>query len=36
VINGGGGIPAFGKENILNPKEIEEVADYVSTVAGTK
>ncbi|HVX34430.1 MAG TPA: cytochrome c [Solirubrobacterales bacterium] len=34
VINGGGGMPAFGKEGTLNPKEIKAVATYVSSVAG--
>lgn len=34
VINGGGGMPAFGKEKILTPKEIEEVSEYVAGVAG--
>jgi glucose dehydrogenase/mono/diheme cytochrome c family protein len=34
VINGGGGMPAFGREKILKPKEINEVAEYVSSVAG--
>lgn len=36
VINGGGAMPAFGKEGILNPKEIKAVATYVSSVAGTE
>lgn len=36
VINGGGGMPAFGKEKLLTTEEIEEVAEYVSTAAGTK
>lgn len=34
VINGGGGMPAFGKEQILSTEEIEEVAEYVSSAAG--
>jgi cytochrome c6 len=34
VVNGGGGMPAFGKEGVLNAKEIKAVATYVSTVAG--
>ena len=34
VINGGGAMPAFGKSNILTPKEIHEVSKYVSSVAG--
>src|SRR5882757_2441598 len=34
VVNGGGGMPAFGKEGLLNAKEIKAVATYVSTVAG--
>jgi mono/diheme cytochrome c family protein len=34
VVNGGGGMPAFGKEGALNPKEIKAVATYVSSVAG--
>lgn len=33
VTNGGGVMPAFG--GTLSPGEIEEVAEYVSTVAGT-
>jgi cytochrome c5 len=35
VVNGGGPMPAFGNEGILNAKEIKAVATYVSTVAGT-
>jgi cytochrome c6 len=35
VVNGGGGMPAFGKEGLLNAKEVKAVATYVSTVAGT-
>jgi mono/diheme cytochrome c family protein len=35
VINGGGPMPAFGNEGILNPKEIKAVATYVSSVAGS-
>jgi mono/diheme cytochrome c family protein len=35
VINGGGPMPAFGKEGTLNPKEIKAVATYVSSVAGS-
>lgn len=35
VVNGGGPMPAFGKEGLLNPKEIKAVATYVSAVAGT-
>lgn len=34
VVNGGGGMPAFGKEGALDAKEIKAVATYVSTVAG--
>ena len=34
VVNGGGGMPAFGKEGILNAKEVKAVATYVSSVAG--
>jgi mono/diheme cytochrome c family protein len=34
VVNGGGPMPAFGKEGLLNPKEIKAVATYVSAVAG--
>jgi cytochrome c6 len=34
VVNGGGGMPAFGKEGALNAKEIKAVATYVSSVAG--
>jgi mono/diheme cytochrome c family protein len=36
VINGGGPMPAFGKEGILTSKEVKAVATYVSTVAGTE
>ena len=35
VINGGGPMPAFGKEGLLNPKEVKAVATYVSSVAGS-
>src|SRR5271156_1830474 len=31
VINGGGGMPSFGKEGALSSEEIKEVAAYVST-----
>jgi cytochrome c6 len=34
VINGGGPMPAFGKQGILNDKQINDVATYVSSVAG--
>jgi mono/diheme cytochrome c family protein len=34
VVNGGGGMPAFGNEGLLNAKEIKAVATYVSSVAG--
>jgi mono/diheme cytochrome c family protein len=34
VINGGGGMPAFGKEGALTPEEIKEVSAYVSAEAG--
>lgn len=34
VVNGGGGMPAFGKEGVLDAKEIKAVATYVSSVAG--
>jgi mono/diheme cytochrome c family protein len=34
VINGGGPMPAFGKEGILSTKEVKAVATYVSTEAG--
>ncbi|HVV90379.1 MAG TPA: cytochrome c [Solirubrobacterales bacterium] len=34
VVNGGGPMPAFGKEGILNAKEVKAVATYVSAVAG--
>jgi mono/diheme cytochrome c family protein len=34
VVNGGGPMPAFGKEGTLNAKEIKAVATYVSSVAG--
>jgi mono/diheme cytochrome c family protein len=36
VENGGGGMPAFGKEGILKSNEIKAVATYVSSVAGTE
>jgi mono/diheme cytochrome c family protein len=36
VINGGGPMPAFGKEGILNPEEVKAVATYVSSVAGSE
>jgi mono/diheme cytochrome c family protein len=36
VTNGGGGMPAFGKEGILTPEEVKAVATYVSSVAGTE
>jgi mono/diheme cytochrome c family protein len=36
VINGGGPMPAFGKEGILSSKEVKAVATYVSSVAGTE
>jgi mono/diheme cytochrome c family protein len=36
VINGGGPMPAFGKEGLLTTKEIKAVATYVSSVAGTE
>jgi mono/diheme cytochrome c family protein len=35
VQNGGGGMPAFGKEGTLSPEEITAVAMYVSTEAGS-
>lgn len=35
VVNGGGPMPAFGNEGILNAKEIKAVATYVSSVAGS-
>ena len=34
VVNGGGAMPAFGKEGTLDAKEIKAVATYVSSVAG--
>ncbi|HTT93235.1 MAG TPA: cytochrome c [Solirubrobacterales bacterium] len=34
VVNGGGGMPAFGNEGVLDAKEIKAVATYVSSVAG--
>lgn len=34
VQNGGGGMPAFGKEGVLSPEEIKAVATYVSAEAG--
>jgi mono/diheme cytochrome c family protein len=36
VQNGGGGMPAFGKEGTLSPEEIIAVAMYVSTEAGSE
>ncbi|MBS1893747.1 MAG: cytochrome c [Actinobacteria bacterium] len=36
VINGGGPMPAFGKEGILSPEEVKAVATYVSAVAGSE
>jgi mono/diheme cytochrome c family protein len=36
VQNGGGGMPAFGKEGTLSPEEITAVAMYVSTEAGSE
>jgi mono/diheme cytochrome c family protein len=36
VEEGGGGMPAFGKEGILKSNEIKAVATYVSSVAGTE
>jgi mono/diheme cytochrome c family protein len=36
VENGGGGMPAFGKEKILDSEEIKTVATYVSVMAGTE
>lgn len=36
VINGGGPMPAFGNEGILNPEEVKAVAAYVSSVAGSE
>lgn len=36
VINGGGGMPAFGKSGQLSAKKVTEVAKYVSSVAGKK
>ncbi len=36
VINGGGPMPAFGKEGILSSQEVKAVATYVSSVAGTE
>src|ERR1700742_3265150 len=34
VQNGGGGMPAFGKEGTLSAEEIKAVATYVSAEAG--
>lgn len=34
VINGGGPMPAFGKEGTLNPEEVKAVSSYVASVAG--
>jgi mono/diheme cytochrome c family protein len=36
VQNGGGGMPAFGKEGTLSPQEVTAVAMYVSTEAGSE
>jgi len=36
VINGGGPMPAFGKEGLLSSEEVKAVATYVSSVAGTE
>jgi mono/diheme cytochrome c family protein len=36
VENGGGGMPAFGKEGTLSAAEVKAVATYVSSVAGTE
>ncbi len=36
VENGGGGMPAFGKEGLLKSNEIKSVATYVSSVAGSE
>jgi mono/diheme cytochrome c family protein len=36
VYTGGGLMPKFGVEHLLTPTEIEHVARYVSSVAGTK
>jgi len=34
VINGGGPMPAFGKEGTLSPEEVEAVSAYVASEAG--
>jgi mono/diheme cytochrome c family protein len=34
VINGGGPMPAFGKQGILTTAQIDAVSKYVSSVAG--
>jgi cytochrome c6 len=34
VENGGGAMPAFGKEGILSPEEVKAVSAYVSSEAG--
>jgi cytochrome c6 len=34
VINGGGAMPAFGKEEILSEEEVKSVSAYVSSEAG--
>jgi mono/diheme cytochrome c family protein len=34
VINGGGPMPAFGKQEILTPEEITTVSEYVAAEAG--
>lgn len=36
VINGGGGMPAFGKSGQLSAKQVTDVAKYVAAVAGKK
>jgi mono/diheme cytochrome c family protein len=34
VINGGGPMPAFGKEGTLSPEEVKAVSAYVASEAG--
>jgi mono/diheme cytochrome c family protein len=36
VTNGGGAMPAFGKNKLLNAQQIQMVATYVAQVAGSK
>lgn len=36
VINGGGAMPAFGKDHILTKAQVKEVSEYVADEAGKK